>query len=112
MPSADPQKSAALRIEGEMNIYKAAELKPTLLAAIAAGTTLEIDLSGVTEIDTAGLQLLMLAQRSLQAVEGELLLARPSPAITDIFELLTLGAYFDDPLVIPSRNAAPNSTAR
>lgn len=53
-----------LFIEGELTIYRAAELKDALLAAVNHSPVLEVDLAGVTDIDTAGVQLLMLAKRS------------------------------------------------
>jgi len=98
-----------LRISGELTIYRAAELKQALLAELAeraAPAALEIDLSGVTELDTAGVQLLMLAKKTAQAQRRELRLVAHSPAVAEIFELLNLAAYFGDPLVIASRVSA------
>ncbi|MES2878529.1 MAG: STAS domain-containing protein [Pseudomonadota bacterium] len=92
--------STVLRIEGELTIFRAMELKPVLLAEPAP---LEIDLSGVTEIDTAGVQLLMLAKKTAQAAKRELRLVAHSPAVIEVFELLNVAAYFDDPLVMASR---------
>ena len=100
-----------LRIEGDMNIYRAAELKEVLLAPLASASTLEVDLSGVTEIDTSGLQLLMLAKKTAQAAGGELRLTGHSAAVVDVFELLNLGALFGDPLVIAPR-ASSNTSPR
>ena len=58
-----------LRIEGELTIFRAMELKPVMLADPLPE---EIDLSGVTELDTAGVQLLMLAKRTALAQQREL----------------------------------------
>jgi anti-anti-sigma factor len=82
---------AALRIEGELTIFRAAELKPVLLASEAVTA---IDLSGVTEIDTAGLQLLMVAQRTAQAAGRPLRLIATSPAVDELFTLLDVAAWF------------------
>lgn len=112
MTSAEQQKTVPLRIEGEMSIYKADELKTTLLSALGKDTTLEIDLSGVTELDTAGLQLLMLAKKTAQAAGGDLRLTRHSSVVADVFELLNVGAYFDDLLVMPSRTATSTSSTK
>lgn len=90
-------ESRVLRIDGELTIFRAAELKPVLLDDPAP---LEIDLSGVTELDTAGVQLLMLAKATALAAQRELRLVAHSPAVTEVFELLNLAAYFDDPLVM------------
>jgi anti-sigma B factor antagonist len=106
---------SVLRIEGELSIYRAEELKQALLGE---PSPTEIDLSGVTEIDTAGVQLLMLAKRSAQAAQRELRLVAHSPAVSDVFELLNLSAYFDDPLVMDARatgtaeRPSTSSTAR
>ena len=52
-----------LRIETDLTIYTALATKDLLLAELAAGAGALVDLSAVSEIDTAGLQLLMLASR-------------------------------------------------
>ena len=104
MTSAKKNKSALppLRIQGELSIYRAAELKQALLADPAP---IEVDLSGVTDIDTAGVQLLMLAKRAAQTEKRELRFVAHSQAVADVFELLNLGTYFDDPLVLSARAA-------
>jgi anti-anti-sigma factor len=97
---------ALLHIEGEMSIYTAAELKSQLLPHLARAGELEIDLSQVSELDGAGLQLLLLAKR--EAVHGgaTLRLTRHSPAVLEVFDLCNLAAFFGDPLVIS--NSASN----
>jgi len=98
------KKSAVkLRIEGEMSIYQAGELKRTLHAPVANGVVLEVDLSAVTELDTSGLQLLVLAKKAAQARQGELRLVACSPAVLEVFDLLDLGAYFDVPSAASAR---------
>ena len=94
-----------LRIEGEMTIYRAAELKPALIAPLAAKAELEVDLSAVTEIDTTGVQLLMLAKQTAQKERVGLHLVGHSPAVLEVFELLNLVAYFGDPVVLASSGA-------
>ncbi|TAK81142.1 MAG: anti-sigma factor antagonist [Aquabacterium sp.] len=91
-----------MRIEGELSIYRAAELKAELLAAIKPKATLEVDLSGVTELDSAGVQVLMLAKRAARDLGGELKLSAHSPAVVEVFELLDLAAHFGDALLVPS----------
>lgn len=95
----------ALRIEGEMTIYRAAELKQTLLALLDAAGPLEIDLSSVTELDTAGVQLLIAAKKTAQAQQQELCLTAHSAAVLDVLEIFNLVSYFGDPVVMSSRPA-------
>ena len=89
-----------IAIEGEMTIYRAADLKVTVLEALRKARVLEIDLSGITELDTAGLQVLMLAKQTATADQRELRLLRHSPAVMEIFEMLDLVAFFGDAVLI------------
>jgi anti-anti-sigma factor len=92
----DPARpDGLLCIEGEMTIYQATELKQSLLAFLEQGDQLEIDLSAVTEIDTAGVQLLIAAGKTAEARQKRLRLARPSAAVADVFALFCLDAGFD-----------------
>jgi anti-anti-sigma factor len=80
--------AAVVRVEGEFTIYRAAELKPALL--VGGDGPLEIDLGAVTEIDTAGVQLLLLAQREARAVSRPFRLTGASPAVREGLALLGL----------------------
>ena len=100
MATPHPDSAAPVRIDGELTIYQAAELKDALLAALAAADVLELDLSGVTELDTAGVQLLMVLKRAARAQGRTLRLLGHSPAVLEVFDLLNLGGWFGDPLVM------------
>lgn len=89
-----------LRIAGDMTIYEAAAHSAEILAALAQSGNLEIDLSGVTALDTAGLQLLILAKKTAAAQGGALQLTGHSPAVVDAFDLLQLSQFFGDQMVI------------
>ncbi len=58
---------AQLALSGELTIYCAHELRTLLLQALGLEQSVCIDLSEVSDIDTAGLQLLLLARRELEA---------------------------------------------
>ena len=92
-----------LRLDGECNIYRADELKHALTEPLHLGVRLVVDLSMVSELDTCGLQLLMLAKRTAKAVGAELQLIGHSPAVVEVFELLNMAAFFGDQLVIEHR---------
>lgn len=90
-----------LHITGEMTIYQAAEHKELLLAALAQATeALEVDLSGISELDVAGLQVLMLAKNTAQRQNKSLQLQGHSAAVLDVFETLNVAAFFGDALVM------------
>lgn len=73
--------------EGEMTIYTAAEFKTSLASALAACEDLEIHLADVSEMDTAGLQLLLAARREAERCGKSLRLKDCSVAVLDVFEL-------------------------
>jgi len=81
-----------LHLEGDMTIYHAAEIKDGLLGALAQCAALEIDLSDVTEIDSAGVQLLLLVSREAAAQEKELRILAQSQAVLEVSRLCRLAA--------------------
>lgn len=97
--------STALVIDGELTIYRAAELCELLKTALSNDADLELNLAGVTELDSAGVQLLMAAKKSALARQHSLRLIEHSPAVLEVFEMLNLAAHFGDPLLVP---AAPH----
>lgn len=102
MASAD-KEARKLRIEQEMTIYTAAEMKAQLMGMLEKNAELELDLSQVGELDTAGLQLLILAKRECLARNGNLHLVGHSPAVLDVLNLCNMVQYFGDPVVISSQ---------
>lgn len=87
-------------VEGEMTIYTAAELKNELLDIMADGHKFEVNLAGVSEIDTAGLQLLILMKREAVRRNKDMSITAHSPAVIDILDLSNLAGLFGDPSAI------------
>ncbi len=94
-----------LCIEGELTIYRAAELCEVLkssLAAVPEHGTLGLDLGAVTEMDSAGAQLLLAAKKSAFATGRALRVAGSSGAVDEVLAILRLASQF---------TATPPSTA-
>jgi anti-sigma B factor antagonist len=89
-----------LDMTGEMTIYTAAEQKDQLLAYINSGPELEINLSQVSELDTAGTQLLIMAKQEAARHQKTLRFTMHSNAVLEVLELANLTATFGDPLFI------------
>lgn len=90
----------SLRLDGELTIYTAQETRQLLLQALApeaAPAVLNIDLSAVTEADTAGLQLLMAARQYALAQQRDIRLVGLGGAVADVIALLGLQDYFSEP---------------
>jgi anti-anti-sigma factor len=107
----DDGTSAARRklsIAGEMTIYRAAELRAEVQAALAQGSgDLDIDLAAVTEMDSSGVQLLMAADKSALAGGFALRLVDHSAAVMEVLETLGLDGHPGDLLQASSEVAAP-----
>jgi anti-sigma B factor antagonist len=96
-----------LSLEGEMTIYRASELKAELLDPPMDCDELELDLSAVSELDSAGLQILLLLKRDLETSGRRLRLVNHSRAVYEVLELLDMQGHFGDPVVIPADWSRP-----
>lgn len=81
----------------ELTIYTAAETRAAWLAALSAPAEgpLRVDAAGVTEVDGAGVQLLLALRRSLAARERALQLVGPSGALDSACRRLGLADLID-----------------
>lgn len=94
--------ACTVTLGGELNIYTATALKDALMQPVGECDEIEIGLSEVSDIDTAGLQVLMLAKREALAGGRKLRLSGHSQAVMELLELYNLGAFFGDPVLIPA----------
>jgi len=94
------RKHHKIAIDEDMTIYTAATQKIMLLDAVAKYQELELDLSQVAEIDTAGFQLLLLVKREAANAARTVSISAHSKAVRDLLDLYNAAGYFGDPLVI------------
>lgn len=104
LPAGPDGADAHAAIDGEMTIYTVAALKDEIERALGGRPALEIDLSAVTELDTAGLQLMLMAKR-LPAKSVRF--CAHSPAVLQMLELANLAQAIGDPLLLTRRDSAP-----
>jgi anti-anti-sigma factor len=92
------QQSAgnALRVQGEMTIYRAGELAKSILAKLKKKPATRLDLSEVTEIDSAGLQILLMANRIASAAGSRLQLVAPSACVVEVLALCNLSHLLEE----------------
>ncbi|MEC5385927.1 STAS domain-containing protein [Uliginosibacterium sp. H3] len=89
-----------IAVEGDLTIYDAARMKDELLARLHANSKLAVDLSGVTELDTSGVQLLLLLQREAGEANKPLQWGKHSAAVSEVLTLLNLGSTLGEPVSI------------
>jgi len=95
-----------LTILEDLTIYHALEHKQKLLDALNQTHRLELDLSQIVEIDTAGLQLLILAKREAARLNKDLDIVAHSPSVRQTLDFCNLAAFFGDPVVISAHEHA------
>jgi len=95
-----------ITIKEDMTIYNAAAQKPMLLEALDDCQELDLDLSQVSEMDTAGFQVLLLAKREALKTNKIMRLTAHSKAVTELLDLYNMASYFGDPMVITAREHA------
>ena len=98
--SIDVQRSGAsarVTLTGELTIYSVAEIKAVLVKDMSGIKEIEVDLSGVTEMDTAGLQLMLIAKRN---PDMDVRFVNHPPEVLRVIDLANLGEALGDPLFI------------
>lgn len=105
MKSTVPMLRRIQVMEGPLTIYTAAEQKDVLASLFPLAHELELDLANVDELDSAGLQLLILIKRESLKNGAQLLLSNPSPAVSEVLRLSGLGDYFANTSFAPSAGA-------
>jgi ABC-type transporter Mla MlaB component len=75
-----------IKVEGGLTINQAHQLKARLIESCNSAETLDVDLSEVSEIDTAGLQLLL----ALRLGPKPVTFIEPSPILLRAAELLNM----------------------
>lgn len=85
------EPGVAGRMGPELTIAQAGQWREQLLAWMADGrTSLALDLGGVSDFDSAGVQLLLAARRSLAERGGSLNLTAASATVLDALRLYGL----------------------
>lgn len=102
------KNKAIVSVDGALTIYVAADAKAQMQAVLAEARSLELDLGNLEEIDTAGVQLLLMFKREALRANKPIVFRNHSPAVRAALDLLNLAAELDDP---PHSRAAADSEA-
>ena len=99
--SLSPAQRLTLTLEGDLTIYEASLHKAMLQEALeqAGADGLELDLSQVSEIDAAGLQILLLAQKESQRLLRPLIITDANAAVRETISFCHLQDFFGDSFV-------------
>lgn len=87
-------ETARLAIQGEFTIYTAGEWRDRLMSLPSAAARIELDLADVSEIDTAGLQLLLAGRQEWAQSGRQLALPGASACVRDLLAYCRLDYLF------------------
>lgn len=92
--------TCVISLTGELNIYTAAELKDELVTLVRDNETSSLNLANVQDIDTAGLQILVLLKQEATQLNHQLTYTNHSQPVVNVIELLDMVSLFGDPIVL------------
>lgn len=81
--------------EGELTLSKSKEILELVLSILDNPKKNSLDLSGVTEIDSSGFQLLMLLLIEANKKGRKLSFSSLSPIVENLFDLLNIKKFID-----------------
>lgn len=90
------KSGTVLNIEGDLTIYTVTQAKQTLLNEYENFTSpISLDLKSVSEIDTAGLQLLLFLHKQLSDLDKKLHVAESNEHVDALLKQLDATSYFN-----------------
>ncbi|HNX94001.1 MAG TPA: STAS domain-containing protein [Holophaga sp.] len=98
--SSKHEGRVVLKLSGELTIYEASEAWHDLHVRQENHPDLALDLSGVANIDTAGVQVLYWLKRNAREHGHSLTIQHHSAAVMEVFDQLNLASAFEDPILL------------
>lgn len=79
--------SLTIALEGRLDTNTSPALETELNAVLGTTTSLRFDLTSLAYISSAGLRVLLMAQKAMNAKSGEMVICNCSADIMDIFDV-------------------------
>lgn len=92
------QKTLSVLVSDELSIYTASALGEQITKKLSGAEKITVNLRQVTEVDTAGLQLLI-AIKNLHS-EYDIEFVEHSPAVLEVLELCGMAGEFNDSVIL------------
>jgi anti-sigma B factor antagonist len=90
-------REKSMAIVGELTIFSVLDIRSRLLEVLVSLDEVNVDLGEVTEVDTAGLQLMLLAKRKAGKTVR---FCNHSDEVLRLLDLANVGQTLGDPLIL------------
>ena len=97
--------SSEFHFSEELTIYTAAETMEAIRPELKKNLPVQLNLSEVTEIDAAGLQILLAIKLHADSNAQDFKINGRSEPVTELLELGDLAGYFGEPVVLSATAA-------
>lgn len=89
------KSGTVLSVDGDLTIYSVSQVKQTIFSDYESFVSpIALDLQSVSEIDTAGIQLLLFMQKTLSNDNKKLHIAKSNEHVDAILKSLDVATYF------------------
>ena len=92
-------------VSQELTIYSVSNDYKSIVSLMNEHPLVELNLADVTAIDGAGIQMLMLIKQMANRNQKEVTFVNHSQAVVDVMDLINVGAFFGDPVVLPANRS-------
>jgi anti-anti-sigma factor len=89
-------------LTGELTIFTVSEIWQSMWRLFEGTNEIEIDLQGVSEVDSVGIQLLALVKMAVEKRGMSARFVNYSKEVVDVVEMFNLAGKIADPLVLNS----------
>ena len=87
--------TSTLIFEGDLTIYNVAHVKDELFADYEKlADKIALNLEGITEIDTAGVQLLLFAKKFFASVHRSIVISKSNESVDSVLTVLDVNTQF------------------
>ena len=83
-----------ITLDGRLDVSTAPQLAETLQKSLDRTTELVFDLEKLEYISSAGLRILMTAQKAMMACGGKMTVAHPNPTVQSVFDITGMSSIF------------------
>ena len=95
--SAQPAGACKLQLEGEMTIYRAQAIQQDLQTYLDSYEAFDLDLQRIEEIDSSGIQLLLLLKHKSERAGRSFRISACSTAVEEVLRLFWLQDWLQQP---------------